>query len=448
MANNITLNAATVGGGQTAASEDIGGLQFQRIKLALGASGQDTGDISSVNPLPVEIGGSSVSVFGDLITAENTPLLQVDFVYGINTQTGVTSVVTTGVAATDASRLRLQTGTGAAGAALYTTKRTAKYRPGQGMTVRFTTVYTTGAASSTQIHGVGTAENGYFFGFNGSSFGILHRNNSVDTWTLQGAWNGDKCDGSGYSLFTLIPTFGNVYQIRYPYLGYGNITFWIQDAGTGHWLRAHTIEYTNSSVSTELRNPNMTFYMQAVNSGNTSNLIMYSGSMAALLSGVLAYLGNPKWAYDNNKTGITAETSVFALKVATTYNGVTNRGSIRLNSVSVGCNATNAVAVLRFKIGATLAGTATYVPIDGATADDGVTITAGNSIVSVNTLHSTVTAATGQYFFNMSINGASNMTIDLGSLNLVVAPGEVLSLGVFSTASANASVSLNWSEDI
>jgi len=58
----------------------------------------------------VGIGGSNVSAFGDIIAVDNTPVIQLDFVYGINTQTGSTSVNTTGVADTNASRLRLQSG--------------------------------------------------------------------------------------------------------------------------------------------------------------------------------------------------------------------------------------------------------------------------------------------------------------------------------------------------
>lgn len=51
MADNITLNAGT--GGATAASDDIGGVHFQRVKMALGADGVHDGDVSLTNPMPV-----------------------------------------------------------------------------------------------------------------------------------------------------------------------------------------------------------------------------------------------------------------------------------------------------------------------------------------------------------------------------------------------------------
>jgi hypothetical protein len=448
VADNLTLNAPTVGGGGTIATEDIGGIQFQRVKLALGGAGQDLGDVSGTNPMVVEMGGASVGAFGDLITSENTPLIQGDFVYGINTQTGVTSVVGTGVADTNAARLRLQTGTGATGAATFMSRKSAKYRAGQGVTGRFTKVFTAGAASSQQIAGFGSTSNGYFFGYNGVDYGILHRNAGADTWVAQGSWNGDKCNGTGTSGFTINPALGNVYQIRYPYLGYGVITFWVLNPATGRWLLAHMIQYPNTTATTQLSNPNLNYFDQVLNTGNTTNIISYAGSYAALLSGARSFTANPKWAFDNNKTGITAETNLFSLRNATTYNGVENKGMLRLNSLSFAAtaNTANLLAVCRLRIGATLGGTATYAAINGTTADNGVTITAGNSVASANTVHTTATG--GTYIFNMSVSGQAGQVVDLAPFDLYVSPGEILTVSGFATASASLSASVNWTEDI
>ncbi len=414
----------------------------------MGASGQDLGDVSGTNPMVVEMGGASVGAFGDLITSENTPLIQGDFVYGINTQTGVTAVVTTGVVDTSAGRLRLQTGTGAGGAALYTSRKSAKYRAGQGVTGRFTKVYTVGVANSQQIAGFGTTSNGYFFGYNGNAFGILHRNAGADTWIAQGAWNGDKCNGSGPSAFTINPALGNVYQIRYPYLGYGVITFWILNPATGRWLLAHMIQYPNTTTAVQISNPNLNYYDQVINTGNTSNIISYTGSIAALLSGVRSFTANPKWAYDNNKTGITAETNLFSLRNATTYNGVENKGMLRLSALSfASTGAGSTLSVCRLRIGATLGGTATYAAINGTTADNGVTITAGNSVTSANTIHTTATG--GTMIFALNCNGnTGTIMVDLSPYDLYVAPGEILTVSGFCTGTGVLSASLTWAEDI
>lgn len=53
MADNTTLNPGA--GGESAASDEIDGVQYQRIKLTLGADGVNDGDVSSSNPMPVAL---------------------------------------------------------------------------------------------------------------------------------------------------------------------------------------------------------------------------------------------------------------------------------------------------------------------------------------------------------------------------------------------------------
>lgn len=69
---------------------------------------------------------------------------------------------------------------------LIETVRRAKYRAGEGLLSRFTAQFTTGAANSTQLAGMRNAAiDGWFIGYNGTSFGIMYRRNSVDTWIAQ-----------------------------------------------------------------------------------------------------------------------------------------------------------------------------------------------------------------------------------------------------------------------
>jgi hypothetical protein len=50
MADNV---AVTEGSGKTIATDDVGGFQYQRIKIDNGADGVAGGDVCSANPLPV-----------------------------------------------------------------------------------------------------------------------------------------------------------------------------------------------------------------------------------------------------------------------------------------------------------------------------------------------------------------------------------------------------------
>jgi hypothetical protein len=54
MADNTTLNPGT--GGDVVATDDIGGVKYQRVKLVLGSDGVNGGDVHSGNPVPVSVG--------------------------------------------------------------------------------------------------------------------------------------------------------------------------------------------------------------------------------------------------------------------------------------------------------------------------------------------------------------------------------------------------------
>lgn len=53
MADNFTANAGS--GGSTFASDDIGSVQYPRIKLVHGADGTNDGDVATANPFPVQV---------------------------------------------------------------------------------------------------------------------------------------------------------------------------------------------------------------------------------------------------------------------------------------------------------------------------------------------------------------------------------------------------------
>lgn len=408
----------------------------------------------------IKIDAAQSSAFGTIETGELTPIMQGDFVYGLNNQLWNTAV-TSGTGATvdtDASRLRIQSGTASGGYAYITSRKILRYRAGQGMTVRFTPLFTAGVANNIQLWGIGEMSanqplNGYFFGFDGTTFKIFHYNNSATpvAAVAQSSWNGDKVDGTAGTSFTWNKAFGTPVMIKYPYLGYGDVTFWVQNPTTSEWVLVHTIRYANTTATTQLSNPAMQFIGYTRNTATVTNSIMYCGSVGAFISGARSFIGNPKWGMDNNKTGITTETNILTLKNATTYNTVTNRGMIRINSISVGAStATGSAVIVRLKMNTTLGGTPAYTAVSGTTADNGVTITSGNSITSYDVAGTTITG--GNYIHSLALatgtNAPSVEIFDLTDKEIIIPPGEILSITGFSTNSATISVAINWSEDI
>ena len=114
------------------------------------------------------------TAFGELSVSEPTPVVQVQFPYNINLDiwevrdnNGTSSVVN--------NMANLSTGAGANQSATLLTRVPVKYNPGQGALNRFTAIYTTGVANSTQYAGIGNSTDGYFIGYEGATFGILRR---------------------------------------------------------------------------------------------------------------------------------------------------------------------------------------------------------------------------------------------------------------------------------
>lgn len=395
-------------------------------------------------PLFVELAGSNADAFGDIVADERTPVLQMDFTYGFNVQTSSLSAINGAVIESSSSRLRLQTGTGATGSAIMTSVLPARYRPGQGVTARFTGLWDTSAANSKQFIGMGDNGDGYFFGYSGTAFGILHKNRGVETFISTTDWNHDKMDGTGPSGMVWDKTKGNIMQIAYPYLGYGSIKFSIQEEEHGHMTLVHEIRYTNAHVNTQLSNPSLKFKAYATNSGNTTNLNSYVGSIGVFITGKRIFLG-PQYGVSNIKTGVTTESNIFAIRNATTYNGIVNTGVLRLRSLSFANDNATAIGQMRIIKGATIGGSPVFAPISGTTADNGVTITGGQSATSYDIAGTTGTG--GYTAFNTLASRNTSQEIDLTPYNIFLSPGEVAIFAAQCSAATGFGISVNWNED-
>lgn len=119
------------------------------------------------------------SAFGEQLVAEFTPQVQLQFPYNINTALVRARANQSGSVDVNENMLRLQTGAAGNSSGEMLSRKPVKYNPGQGGVCKFTAVFTTGVANSTQIAGVGDSGDGYFFGYDGATFGIRHRKGGV-----------------------------------------------------------------------------------------------------------------------------------------------------------------------------------------------------------------------------------------------------------------------------
>jgi hypothetical protein len=96
-------------------------------------------------------------------------------------------------------------------------------------------------------------------------------------------------------------------------------------------------------------------------------------------------------------------------------------------------------------------GPSVFVPLDGTSVDQGVTITGGNSCVSSNVQAPTsyVTISGGKQIFSTVISATSIAVVDLTPYDISIFPGETVSFAAFGTgATPLVGVTAVWNEDI
>lgn len=291
------------------------------------------------------------------------------------------------------------------------------------------------------------------FGYSGITFGIWYNKGGTPSHIPQTTWNVDKMDGAGGATnpsgMLLNPTKGNVYQIKYQYLGFGAIFFYIEDQAKGGFTPVHVINYANLNTTPNVIQPSFNYVMRAENDGTTATAISVSGATAALfVEGMIQQTGLT-YGRDNNKSTVTTETNIVSIRNCTTYNTFVNRAQMRLRQISFCSNtggAVSGVVTFRLVLGTTLGGSPAFTTTNGTTANNGVTITNGLSISSYDTAGTTVTGGTIIYNGVAAVGGSSS--IDITDLNLILAPGETLTLSITSTQSATVGAGITWTEDL
>ena len=122
--------------------------------------------------------------FGELTTAEATPVVQLNFNYNINEEL-VNVLDNNGTASIVDNMLSVSTGAQTNAKSVVNSKVALKYYAGQGTRIRSSGMFTTGVAGSMQVVGGGDSGDGLFFGYDGADFGVLKRSVDRDWETKQ-----------------------------------------------------------------------------------------------------------------------------------------------------------------------------------------------------------------------------------------------------------------------
>jgi hypothetical protein len=369
----------------------------------------------------------NVSLSGDLIVGSVRPVVQCKFAYNLNTD--IVSLTTTGSGTTTQadSQAVLQTTAATNSSATLNSIDPVSYQPGQATVCRFTALFSEGMAGSTQQIGIGDDTDGFFIGYNGADFGVLHRKNGTDSWTKQSDFNG-PFKSSPLSRAT-DATLGNVYQIEYQWLGYGSIKFSIYNKITNTYELIHSVDYPNTQATPHTYNPSLPVRGYVANTTNNTNITLKTASMAALSVGDTS--STPRRKATNNTKNVTSEVNILTIRSNATHQSKTNRSLVIPRLLSIGADGTKITTFNVYK-NATLGGTPSFSDIDADT-----------SVVAVDTAGTTVTG--GEKLLGLIIGKEDGAVLNLKDLGNIRA-GETLTVSATSTSTTSATAILTWKE--
>lgn len=160
--------------GTTILSDD----SAQTVRAVVSGIGDTNAKVTDHYALQVTPPPEAKASFGEALVAQLEPVIQLTFPYNVNSLL-VESWTDGGTATISNSMLTLSTGAAASQYAKMHSRRRIRYDAGEGIRARFTGLFTTGVANSTQIIGIGSDTEFLGFGYNGTSFGILRRYGGV-----------------------------------------------------------------------------------------------------------------------------------------------------------------------------------------------------------------------------------------------------------------------------
>ena len=226
-------------------------------------------------------------VLGVAVTGQRNNEIELSFFTAFNTDLITNTTASGGSATITGGHARYQTGTSATGSAKGVSVYSCKYRPAHEQYVFFTAAFTTGLANSYQRIGLYDTNNGFYVGYEGTSFGVSLRTGTANTFVARASWNGDPLDGTSGSKFTrggspeaINLTYSNLYRIRFAWLGSASI-FYEVFSPDGGWITFHTIRIPNSQLDPSIQNPELPITIDVKKTSGASDIALYTACAAA-----------------------------------------------------------------------------------------------------------------------------------------------------------------------
>lgn len=232
--------------------------------------------------------GGDGSLYGAGITSNRLSQIYTRFNDPLNKSNITQSITGSGNITQQHSQLILSTGTSSTASAKVNSNKRMIYYPGREAHVLFTARFSNGVVNSKQLIGMFDEFNGFLIGYVGTEFGLLVRNDGIDTFIPRSDWNEDTLSGSFPSLFTRgrVPeeiNFQNIniYRIRFGWLGSAPAIFEVMSP-EGGWVIFHVLKFSNSGTDPSILNPDLPITAEVIKvGGGSENISLFCGSWDA-----------------------------------------------------------------------------------------------------------------------------------------------------------------------
>ena len=376
----------------------------------------------------------AVGAFGAALGVQETVPLDLSFPYNLLDPIVVVTNTDAGTITADGGHAILTVGT--TGHAEMRSRLSARYVPGQGLSTRFTFVADKPCHSNQTMEvGAGDDTDGFAFGCcmscspdGGPSFGALRRSSGVDNWIPVERFNGP------WGRVAPDITYGRPYQIAWQWLGYGQVTWSIENATTGAFQVAHSLRYAGTATETSVSNATMPLHAHVHSTGADAGLVLRVPSMSIVRQGEEPTTGR-RYSATASRAISTTSTQVLAIRSESAFNGRVNRTPVRADFLAWSVSpTTNADAIIKLRLNPTQNG-AGYVATNTYSSvkydpDGGIGADLGTEIMSL-----------------VAENGASG-TVDLRPYEIHLAPTDILLISGQSTSGTpTLRISLSWVEE-
>ena len=197
------------------------------------------------------------------------------------------------------------------------------YRSGGEIYAMFTCAWLDGGqATSYQRIGLYDDNDGFYIGYENTTFGVSVRNGGATTFTARASFNVDQLTGAPGSKFTrdgspeaIDLTKLNIFRIRFGWLGAASVQYEVV-APDGQWVLFHIIKQPNLSAVPHIQTADIPMTLDLVKTAGATNIRMNTACW-----GAGSQYDNPDWSESST--------------LGTAVNSVVNYNILGLGGVSV-----------------------------------------------------------------------------------------------------------------